>query len=202
MRALLIALLALGGSDIARAATAPAWAAECAKLDDDAARLACYDVRNPPHKSAARNQNATAPAVAATARTPAPGLTTASGPASARTAAAAPAPASPAAAALTSAPPAVPAPSATPDANFGLAERPAPAAAKPANLVAMVDSVSERAGGELLLKLDNGQSWVQAQRKAGARIKAGEHVTIARGAFGGYLLSSDSGATMRVRRLQ
>jgi hypothetical protein len=107
---------------------------------------------------------------------------------SARTPAAAPA----------AAPPAV----AAPDANFGLAERPAPAAAKPANLVARVAAVSERADGELRLKLDNGQSWVQAQRKAGARIKAGEHVTIARGAFGGYLLSSDSGATMRVRRLQ
>jgi hypothetical protein len=97
---------------------------------------------------------------------------------------------------------AVPTPHPAPDANFGLAERPAPAAAKPAELVALVESVSERTGGELLLKLDNGQSWVQTVRKAGTRIKAGERVTIARGAFGGYLLSSDSGATMRVRRLQ
>lgn len=69
-------------------------------------------------------------------------------------------------------------------------------------MVARVDSVSEKLTGELLLKLDNGQSWLQAQRKAGVRIKAGDRVTISRGTLGGYLLSSDSGATMRVRRLQ
>jgi hypothetical protein len=54
----------------------------------------------------------------------------------------------------------------------------------------------------LLLKLDNGQSWVQAQRKSGVNIKAGERVSIAQGAFGGYLLRSDSGVSMRVRRLE
>jgi hypothetical protein len=69
-------------------------------------------------------------------------------------------------------------------------------------MVARVDSVSERLTGELLLKLDNGQSWLQAQRKPGVHIEAGDRVTISRGKLGGYLLSSDSGATMRVRRLQ
>jgi hypothetical protein len=169
MRALLIALLAIGGSTVAHAATAPEWAAECAKLDDDAARLACYDVRNPPHKRAAGSPNASV------GRTPAP----------------VPPPAS--------APAAIPA---APGPDFGLPERAAPAAAKPADLVALVESVSQRASGELLLKLDNGQSWAQVVRNSDVRIKAGERVTIARGAFSGYLLSSDSGATMRVRRLQ
>ena len=68
--------------------------------------------------------------------------------------------------------------------------------------MAHVASVSERLTGEVLLKLDNGQSWTQAQRKSGVVIKAGERVSIARGAFGGYLLRSDSGVTMRVRRLE
>ena len=76
------------------------------------------------------------------------------------------------------------------------------APAEPTDLVARVDSVSEKLTGELLLKLDNGQSWLQAQRKPGVVIKAGERVTISRGALGAWLLSSDSGATMRVKRLQ
>jgi hypothetical protein len=187
IRALLVALFALGGSDLARAAAPPAWAAECAKMDDDAARLACYDVRNPPHKTAARSQNTTSQ----------PAVTAAAAPSAASTLPAASAPAS------TPTPASVPASRPALDPNFGLAEKHVPAKpAESANLVALVDSVSERTGGELLLKLDNGQSWVQTQRKAGTRIKSGERVTIARGAFGGYLLSSDSGATMRVRRLQ
>jgi hypothetical protein len=94
-------------------------------------------------------------------------------------------------------------PPVTPDKDFGLPPQPEPAekSAEP-NLVAQVETVSQRLTGELLLKLDNGQSWIQATRKSTVIIKAGERVTIARGSFGGYLLSSDSGATMRVRRLQ
>ncbi len=89
--------------------------------------------------------------------------------------------------------------------NFGLPEPPKPAAVKAAedrDLLAHVTSVSEKVTGELLLKLDNGQSWVQAQRNTGVRIRTGERVSIARGVFGGYLLRSDSGASMRVRRLE
>jgi hypothetical protein len=155
-------LMSVGGNFAL--AAAPSWASECAAMDDDAARLACYDVRNPPRKNAARAQNA---------------------------------PATPPAA-----------PRAPSDRDFGLTEQREQEAARaarkeePTELVARVDSVSERLTGELLLKLDNGQSWIQAQRKAGVHIKAGERVTISHGTLGGYLLSSDSGATMRVRRLQ
>ena len=154
----------IGSSDVAHAA-APAWASECAMLDDDAARLACYDSRNPPHKNATRTQSSVAH------------------------------PPSPASA---------PAPRVTPDKDFGLAEQESARkkATEPTDMVARVDSVSQRLSGELLLKLDNGQSWVQTQRNSGVLIKAGERVTISRGALGGYLLSSDSGTTMRVRRLQ
>jgi hypothetical protein len=145
----------------ANAAT-PTWADECAAMDDDAARLACYDSHNPPHKNIARAPASTNPPAAA-----------------------APIPKS--------------------GSDFGLAEKrqrtyaDAPKAG-PDELTAHVASVSRKLTGELLLKLDNGQSWVQAQRKSGVFIKAGERVTIARGTFGSYLLSSDSGATMRVRR--
>jgi hypothetical protein len=174
-------MLLSAGGNLASAA-APSWASECAATDDDAARLACYDARNPPRKSAARTQK---PAATPPAASTAPAVPAAPG--------AAPAPA---------------VPRTLSDKDFGLAEQReqesarAAKAAEPAGLVARVDSVSEKLTGELLLKLDNGQSWIQAQRKAGVHIKAGERVTISRGALGGYLLSSDSGATMRVRRLQ
>jgi len=150
--AMWVVVAVVSGGNFAHAAE-PTWAAECASVDEDAARLACYDSRNPPKKNAAR------------------------------------APSSP--------------PSVTPDKDFGLPPTPAPAThnAEP-NLVARVETVSQRLTGELLLKLDNGQSWVQATRRSTVIIKPGERVTIARGSFGGYLLSSDSGATMRVRRLQ
>lgn len=97
------------------------------------------------------------------------------------------------------------APPTAPGADFGLAQqraREAAKAAESADLVAHVASVSEKLSGELLLKLDNGQSWTQAVRKSDVFIKPGERVTISRGSFGGYLLRSDSGATMRVRRLE
>lgn len=174
----LVAMLLSVGGNLASAA-APSWASECAATDDDAARLACYDAHNPPRKSAAREQKPAATTPAASTAPAAPS--------------AAPAPA---------------VPRTLSNKDFGLAEQReqesarAAKAAEPAELVARVDSVSEKLTGELLLKLDNGQSWIQAQRKAGVHIKAGERVTISRGALGGYLLSSDSGATMRVRRLQ
>jgi hypothetical protein len=161
IRAFLVAAFVGCCGDFAQAA-APQWADECAAMDDDAARLACYDSHNPPHKSAVRTQGPAASTKAPEAASHAPTSAT------------------------------------------NARERPAPEARapEPAELTARVDAVSKKVTGELLLKLDNGQSWVQAQRKAGVLIKPGERVTIAPGTFGGYLLSSDSGATMRVRRLE
>jgi len=184
IRALFAALLIASGLSVAHAA-APAWAAECAAQDDDASRLACYDSRNPPRKSAARAPSSTPPAASSTAAAQAAGSTSSTA-------------ASPATA---------PAPAPAANSDFGLTEarqrESAKAkAAEATDLVAHVASVSERLTGEVLLKLDNGQSWTQAQRKSGVVIKAGERVSIARGAFGGYLLRSDSGVTMRVRRLE
>lgn len=179
MRTLLAVAVVLCIGEFAHAAE-PAWTKECAAVEEDDARLACYDARNPPNKRSAIQ--ASSPAATATVRAPATAQATV--PATAM-------PATPATSA------------ATPSKDFGLPPQPQPAANTPdPDLVARVDTVSQRLTGELLLKLDNGQSWVQAQRKSNVIIKAGERVSIARGSFGGYLLSSDSGATMRVRRLQ
>jgi hypothetical protein len=66
---------------------------------------------------------------------------------------------------------------------------------------AHVTKVTQRPTGELLLVLDNGQTWTQAERKAGIVIRAGEAVTISKGAFGSFYVSSPSRVTTRVRRL-
>jgi transcription elongation factor len=192
------------GSHVAHSA-APAWAAECAARDDDAARLACYDSLNPPRKSAARAQGSAPPTAAA--GTPAAAAATPTPAADSRAPAANATP--PAANAHTSAAstPRAAAPPAAASNNFGLTEQreresAKAKAAEATDLIAHVASVSAKLTGERLLKLDNGQSWVQAQRDSSVFIKAGERVTISRGTFGGYLLRSDSGVTMRVRRLE
>ena len=189
------------GSPAAQAA-APAWAAECAAQDDDAARLACYDSHNAPRKAAAKAQGS----ASANAQGSAPAIAQDSVPAKVRGSAPPSTPGSAAAKAQDSATAQAQgaAPQAAPGKDFGLPkhESAPPQAAEPADLIAHVASVSPRLTGELLLKLDNGQSWVQAQRKSGVNIKAGERVSIAQGAFGGYLLRSDSGVSMRVRRLE
>jgi hypothetical protein len=202
IHALFVAVLIVSGSTVAHAAAAPAWAAECAALDEDAARLACYDSHSPPRKNAAKAQSSaqqtTHPQTSAPqtttpqAATPQPAAPQSSTPQNSATQNLAPP-----VAAKKDAPPAV-------SDDFGLTEprKRESEAAKPVELVANVASVSKKLTGELLLKLDNGQSWVQAQRKPGTVLKAGERVSIARGAFGGYLLRSDSGATFRVRRLE
>ena len=72
------------------------------------------------------------------------------------------------------------------------------------------DSAAKRPGQRVIVERDSETSYaelrIRAGRVAGALsaggIKPGDRVTISRGKLGGYLLSSDSGATMRVRRLQ
>lgn len=190
IHAFLVLAFVTSSSDVAHAA--PAWAAECAATDDDAARLTCYDSRNPPHKSAARTQGSVPPAVSAKATAAGASRDDASRNDTPRTE-----PRNAASAAASKS---------QPGSDFGLPPKSDPETAKArateSDLIAHVASVSEKLTGELLLKLDNGQTWVQAQRKPGTYIKANERVTIARGTFGGFLLSSDSGVTMRVRRLE
>jgi len=188
-----LALGAVGlfqGVALAQSPEAPAELLACANVQDNFARLACYDRLNPPRGPMA-TQAAEAPKAASAAA-----------PASARP------PAS--AAAVAAAPSAAPAVSAErAEAEFGLSERARRERAADKNeragvdhIVAKVSSVSERPRGELLLKLDNGQTWTQTERRLGTLIKEGETVTISRGALGSFMLTSEAGVATRVRRLQ
>jgi len=162
-----------------QASPLPARAADCASIDDDTARLACYDAYNPPLKNARRAQPANASADTESGEKPG---------------AAKPEPPAQSAAANPS--------SAGPE--FGLDERQQQVSPrKPARqtLVARVASISKRNDGGLLLRLDNGQSWLQLEQRGGASLAPGDTVSITPGMLGSYLLRSDSGVSSRVRRL-
>jgi hypothetical protein len=151
---------------------------DCAKVADEAARLACYD--------AAFGRPAPAPA-------PAP--------------AAAVAPA-PAAAAVVA--PATGAP-ASPEAEFGLtgaailARDPEKAAAeerKPTALEATVTGLEQKQGGQLVLTLDNGQTWIQSEAGLNSRVRVGDRVKIRKAALGSFVLVTPAGVGMKVRRIR
>jgi len=69
-------------------------------------------------------------------------------------------------------------------------------------LTAVVTKVTERPHGELVLELDNGQVWTQPEKKFGTIIKAGEKVRITQGAMNSFFLSTDAGTTTRIRRIR
>jgi hypothetical protein len=78
-------------------------------------------------------------------------------------------------------------------------EKDAPA---PAELRAAVTKVSTKPYGEYVLELDNGQVWEQPEKKNSFSIKQGEGVRITRGALGSFFLTTDAGATTKVRRIR
>jgi hypothetical protein len=69
-------------------------------------------------------------------------------------------------------------------------------------LHAAVSKISSKPYGELVLALDNGQVWEQLEKKSTFVIKVGDGVTIKPAKFGSFMLSTDDGATTRVRRTQ
>jgi len=89
-------------------------------------------------------------------------------------------------------------------ADSALAHKPSPGSDEPAKLnklQARVTTLSHGAKGELVLRLDNGQTWTQSEDGPDLRIEVGDQVTIDRGVLGAYWLSgSHSRAAVKVRR--
>jgi hypothetical protein len=67
-------------------------------------------------------------------------------------------------------------------------------------LQAEVTKVSTKPHGELVVTLENGQVWSEIQPNSGARVKAGERVTIKPGALGSFLLVPPNGRSTKVTR--
>jgi len=71
-----------------------------------------------------------------------------------------------------------------------------------AELRAAIVKIRTKAYGERVFELDNGQVWEELEKKYALSIKAGEQVHIKQGAIGSFFLLADSGATTRVRRVR
>jgi hypothetical protein len=165
----------------------------CASINDDTARLACYDAavgRSPRPSTAAQVAAPAAMAAPAVVAKPVP---------RAAPAASAPAPAVVAAEAAKD-----------PVAEFGLSDsakvardpaKAAEAAAAPQSVTAKVISVRWRKYGEFVVTLDNGQVWEQTEPMPSAIVKVGDVVTIKKALFGSFTLVTAGRIGTKVRRL-
>jgi hypothetical protein len=189
-------IAALGACLVAGVCTMSALAssgsdgASCVAVNDDTARLACYDRaygRNAASKSAA-----TAGAAAATA-------------------AGAAAPKSPAVASPTAvhAAPAVATPK-DPVTEFGLTEaakqakdpaKAAEAAKAPTSVTAKVISLRFKKYGEFVVTLDNGQVWEQNEPMPSAIVRVGDTVTVKKAVLGSYTLVTAARVATKVHRV-
>ena len=182
---------ALGACLVAGVCALPALAgpgsdgASCVAMNDDAARLACYDRaygRNADGKTAATATSGAAAAAAAAA------------PAPATAARVAPAPAAPK----------------DPVAEFGLTEaakqakdpaKAAAAAIAPTSVTAKVISVRFRKYGEFVVTLDNGQVWEQNEPMPSAIVRVGDTVTVKKAVLGSYTLVTAARVATKVHRI-
>jgi hypothetical protein len=71
----------------------------------------------------------------------------------------------------------------------------------PKQMRAAITKIATKPFGELILTLDNGQVWEQPEHIETFIIKVGDGVVIKQGKLGSFLLTADSGATTRIRRI-
>lgn len=174
-RPILSSLIVLLCSGPLATAHARQGAHPCASVDDDAARLECYD-------EAFGRPDSPAPAAATASATPVTAPVT--------TAAAAP----PAPAAkgrdefgLT-------------EAQIRARDPEKAQEAMPSSITGKVTQVGARPTGELVVTLDNEQVWVQIDTGSPVRLEVGDHVTIRKASLGSFLMITPSRVAVRVRR--
>jgi len=73
---------------------------------------------------------------------------------------------------------------------------------EPESLTATVKSASRRPTGEQVFVLENGQVWVETATFTAARVQPGDAVTVRKGALGSYLLVTPKRVATHVRRLK
>jgi hypothetical protein len=197
------------------AQTLPPTLDACSTQADDAKRLACYD-----HEIARLHQlqhgtnSATGAPSSTTAPQPAMPAASSAAVATTPTSPAAPSSQAPTSPTITAAiPPAgtyAPPDPKDPAAvdRFGLTpdmqhqrELEGRAPSQLAQITAKVISVHYKPRGELIVGLDNGQTWEQAEYDGDVAMNVGETVTIKSGALSAYYLKPHAGRIVRVRRL-
>ena len=172
-RKLLPVLISLGfGTPLSGVAAEPSH--PCSAIDDASQRLACYDA------AFGRPAGATTVAI-----TPTPALA----PAATATATAAADPV------------------AQQRAEFGLSDaakkaRDPQQSAQAESITDTLAELGQRPTGELVFNLQNGQVWLQIEADTRTRVKAGDTVTIRKGALGSFLLVGPDRVSVRVRRVR
>ncbi len=172
-RKLLHVLIALGcGAPLSGVAADPSQG--CSTIDDASRRLDCYD------KAFGRPAAATTGAIRSV-------------------------PAVVPAATATAAATAAVDPVAQQRAEFGLSEaakkaRDPQQAAQAESITDTLATLGHRPTGELVFNLQNGQVWMQIDSGTRTRVKAGDMVTIRKGALGSFLLVGPDRMPVRVRR--
>ena len=187
----LVAAAALAaGAALAAAQSPPAALQACTRISQDSERLACFDrevaalsghaATKAPVGGAAANPAAAAPATtaAADAHTGGAGAGTAAAPL-------------------------------TPEQKLGLSgegvrtleARQGIKTEKVKGLTAHITSVSRNASGRLVLTLDNGQVWRQAESRSTFEAGPGDVATISPGALGSFFLATNSHNWTRVERI-
>lgn len=100
------------------------------------------------------------------------------------------------------------APAMTPEERFGLRgdvaretlEREKAARQSLERLEARVTAVASGPTGDWVVTLDNGQAWAQVPSGTRYTIRVGDAVTISSASLGSYMLTGESGRSVRVRR--
>lgn len=90
-------------------------------------------------------------------------------------------------------------------AEFGLSEaakkaRDPQQSAQAESITDTLTTLGQRPTGELVFNLQNGQVWMQIEAGTRTRVKAGDTVTIRKGALGSFLLVGPDRMPVRVRR--
>jgi hypothetical protein len=70
------------------------------------------------------------------------------------------------------------------------------------SITASVNKIERLRNGYFAVHLDNGQVWTQTELKSNALIAVGDSISIRRGAFGSYLLTTKAGIGTKVRRVR
>jgi hypothetical protein len=171
-RVMLGCVLALVGG--LAAAADPADAQRCATLDEDGARLACYDATFGRHSLAPHLESspATSPSPAA-------------------------------AAPVSSTAPSTDAAKARQEFGLSEAEKRALDTTRPeepSSITARVAAVKKRPTGEMVVTLDDGQVWVQLDSYTAAVVRPSDEVTIRKASLGSFVLIGANRVAVRVRR--
>lgn len=74
--------------------------------------------------------------------------------------------------------------------------------AEPDRVQGVVAKVTHGNAGQRVITLDGGQTWMTTEAIAGAQMRPGDTVTLRKGLMGNYILTTQGGGVVRVKRVR